>query len=67
MWKRIHYNHYEINKKGVVRRVKPERGTWPGRELTPYSLWGGEMEVALCRNGIRTQITISKLLKRAFG
>ena len=67
VWKRIHYGNYEINRHGDICRIKPERGTWPGRFLTPYPLWGGDMEVALYHKGVRTQVTVKKLLKRAFG
>lgn len=56
---------YEINTKGVVRRVSPSFGTKPGRELK-WSMVRGYAKVSLCRDAIRKEYMVHRLVAMTF-
>ena len=67
-FKLIYYGYYEINRQGVIRRVKPAVGTWPGRVLKAYypGKGGTVAYIKLCRKGIEKQYRVEDLIHRAF-
>ncbi len=65
MWKSIYYGYYEINRAGVIRRVKSGKGTWPGRTLVQYNDRHGPY-VKLCREGQPKQFRVDVLRSRAW-
>ena len=64
-WKKVYYGNYEVNRAGVVRRIKPGPGTWVGRILNPYQPSpGSDHYVSLYHDGKRRQYSIENLRKR---
>lgn len=66
-WVPIFMGYYEMNPDGRVRRVAPSRGTFPGRELTPYRPDGGRFYyVKLHGDGLVVQVAVQSLMDQVF-
>lgn len=66
-FKKIHYGYYEISRAGMVRRVKPGIGTYPGRVLKAYYPGNGPVAyISLSRHGKRSQFKLDVLVRRVW-
>lgn len=66
-FRNVHYNNYMVSRSGIVVRIKPERGTYVGKQLKPYKAWNsGEMVVKLHHNGKAKQVMLKHLIARVF-
>ena len=63
-WKDIpgYEGFYEVSNKGRVRRVSPEKGTWPGRIVTPNRGGDGYQTVRLSRNKVKKTFSTHRIV-----
>lgn len=65
-WRPIYGGYYEINRSGVIRRLKPGHGTFVGKMVEPYYPNSNERWVSLSVDGKRIQRKLVDLVEETF-